>query len=106
MLSALLSIPSMWIYNFFRQKKTLQIVSLIVVVGIVYLALVKAISLIPENIDIIETWHKTFYDIQDFLTAYTVKFDYFVRISNLVLGDAYFHLVSFNFLNNSNFHLV
>ena len=98
MISALLSIPSMWIYNFFRQKKTLQIITLLLVIGAVYLALLKAISLIPENIDIIETWHKTFYDIQDFLNAYTTRFVYFNRIVNLVLGDPYFHIVSFDFL--------
>ena len=96
-ISALLSIPSMWFYNFFRQKKSLQIASLLVVIGVVYFALIKAISLIPANIDLIETWHKTFYDIQDFLANYTLNFRHFVNVSKLVLGDLYFNIVLFKF---------
>ena len=96
-ISALLSIPSMWIYNFFRQKKSLQIVSLLTLIGIVCFALIKAIALIPANIDLLETWHKTFYDIQDFLASYTLNFRHFYNISKLVLGDIYYQVVSFKF---------
>lgn len=53
-LGALLSIPGMWLANVFNQHKLLQRVCLVLIVGISVLALVFAISLIPENIDIPE----------------------------------------------------
>ena len=38
-IGALLSIPTMWFVNFFRQRKALQIISLILVVAAAYIAL-------------------------------------------------------------------
>ena len=94
-LGALLSIPAMWFCNFFRQKKALQMICLLVVVGAAYAALMFAISLIPENIDLIATWDKTFYQIQDFLTAYAKNFAWIYDMTKLMLGDPYFYVVTF-----------
>ena len=94
-LGALLSIPTMWFCNFFRQRKVLQIISLILVVVAAYAALLFAISLIPENIDPVATWDKTSRDIRDFLLAYVTNFAQVYDLSNLMLGDAYFHLALF-----------
>ena len=94
-LGALLSIPTMWACNFFRQKKVLQIVSLVLTVAVVYAALIFAISLIPENIDPVATWDKTSQDIRDFLRAYVNGFSEVYDISCIMLGDPYFHIALF-----------
>ena len=95
--SALLSIPTMWFCNFFRQRRTLQIVSLILVIGAAYAALVFAISLIPENIDPVATWDKTSRDIRDFLVSYAINFARVYEMTLLMLGDAYFQITLFKF---------
>lgn len=92
---ALLSIPTMWFCNFFRRRRVLQIVSLIVVVAAAYGALIFAISLIPENIDIVATWDKTSRDIRDFLAAYVLTFPRIYNLTGIMLGDTYFHIAMF-----------
>ena len=85
-IGALLSIPAMWIANFFRQHKWLQMSSLVVIVTAAVVGLFYAISLIPENIDILGNWGTTFWKIQDFLNAYTTKFAPLYGISLMFLG--------------------
>ena len=86
-IGALLSIPMMWFYNFFRQYKRLQFVSLLVVVGLVALAVVKAIALIPANIDLIGTWGTTYWEIQDVLKKFTIDFKPFYNLTNMIVGN-------------------
>ena len=83
---ALLSIPTMWFCNFFRQYRRLQITCLVLIVTASVAALVFAISIIPENIDIIGTWGTTFWKIQDFLSAYTSNFSLIYGITLMMLG--------------------
>ena len=83
---ALLSIPAMWIANFFRQRKWLQVTSLVLFVATAVVALFYAISLIPENIDIIGTWGTTFWKVQDFLNAYTTNLSFIYAITLMFLG--------------------
>ena len=85
-IGALMSIPAMWIANFFRQHKWLQMSTLAVAVTAAVLGLFYAISLIPENIDIVGNWGTTFWKIQDFLNAYTTKFSLIYGISLMFLG--------------------
>ena len=49
-LGALLSIPGMWIGNIFNQRKLLQNICLVLLVGSIVAAVVFAISLIPTNL--------------------------------------------------------
>ena len=97
-LGALLSIPTMWFSNFFRQKKLLQMISLVVIIVFLFVALVFAISLIPENIDLVGTWEKTSRDIRNFLVSYTLNFGYIFDLTNLMLGDPYFYTQVFKIL--------
>ena len=69
-IGALLSIPAMWIANFFRQHRWLQISTLVAAVGAAVTALFWGISLIPENIDLPAAWDKLYWQIDDFLSAY------------------------------------
>ncbi len=84
---ALLSIPAMWISNFFRQYRYLQIASIITLVAIAVAGLFFLISLIPENIDILGTWGTTYWQIQDFLNGYATRFSILYDITLLMLGE-------------------
>lgn len=84
---ALLSIPMMWFYNLFRQYKRLQFLSVAVLITVITLAVVKGISIIPENIDLIGTWGTTYWQIQDILEAFTIKFKSFYNVTNMIVGN-------------------
>ena len=85
-LGALLSIPMMWFYNFFRQYKRLQFFTLVAVIAIVTFVVVKAIGLIPTNIDLIGTWGTTFWEIQDFLNKFIVDFEIIYKLIIMIVG--------------------
>ena len=85
-LGALLSIPAMWIANFFRQHKGLQIglmatVSVASIVGIFY-----AISLIPDKTNIAGTWSATSSKINAFFREYTQNYSFMFNISRIIVG--------------------
>ncbi len=86
LLSAILSIPSMYIYIFLNRVKILQYIvySLAVILGIALLWLL--IGLVPENIDFIETWGETYYEIQAFLKTYTKTFTPIYLFTELIVG--------------------
>ncbi len=86
-IGAIFSIPAMWIANFFRQNKWLQITALAATVIGAAFALFYAISLIPANIDIIAAWTSIYWDIQDFLDAYSVNFSYLYDFTRMLLGE-------------------
>ncbi len=85
---SVLSIPAMWICNLFRQLKALQISCLVALVVGATAAIFFAISLIPENIDLRATWGTTFWQIQDFLNAYTKNFSVLFDTSLMMLGES------------------
>ena len=98
-LSALLSIPSMWGANIFRQSKTLQGVALLILVGSVIGALVYLISLIPTNIDLLDDWQNVRGKLTAFLVAYVTDFKLLYNLSYILLGSsAGFKAAFVNFL--------
>ena len=86
-IGALLSIPAMWVANFFKQRKWLQMTGLVAVVTFCVFALFFGISLIPENIDLLATWETTYWQIQDFLNAYDKNFSLLFDITLMLLGE-------------------
>lgn len=86
-IGAIFSIPAMWIANFFRQHKWIQITSLVVTVAAAAVALFYAISLIPANIDLVAAWSTIYWQIQDFLAAYAEKFSYLYDFTRMLLGE-------------------
>lgn len=86
-IGALLSIPAMWVANFFKQHRWLQIGGIAAVVAICVVSLFWGISLIPENIDLLATWDTTYWDIQDFLNNYATKFSPLYDITLMMLGE-------------------
>lgn len=85
-IGALLSIPMMWFYNFFRQYKRLQFFALVVLCTTVTFAVVKVISIIPENIDLLGTWGTTYWQIQDFLNNFTNTFAALHKVVTMIVG--------------------
>lgn len=86
LIGSILSIPTMWFYNFFRQYKRLQLFSLIAIIAVITFGVVKTIDLIPENIDLIGTWGTTFWEIQDFLKEFVADFNIFHKLVLMVAG--------------------
>ena len=86
LLAALLSIPSMYVYIFISRTKALQYVLYLgVYVGVVF-GVLYAISLIPENINFIESWGSIYWEIQEFLTAFTKIFAPLYAFTELIVG--------------------
>ena len=86
-IGSILSIPAMWIANFFRQRRYLQIGSLVVLISGAVLLLFGAISLIPADIDLRATWETTYWQIQDFLAAYKKNFAVPYSLAVMLLGE-------------------
>lgn len=86
LLGAILSIPMMWFYNFFRQYKRLQFISLVILVALITYIVASVINVIPANIDLIGTWGTTYWQIQDFLNNFTIKFDLFYKLTTMITG--------------------
>ena len=86
LISALLSIPSMFIYIFLNRVKVLQYVLYTLAAALVVGAAWILIGLIPENINFIETWGETYWQIQDFLKSYTITFSPMYKFTELIVG--------------------
>ncbi len=97
LVAALLSIPSMFVYVFLNRVKVLQYIlyTAAAVVGIA--AVWQLIGLIPDNINFVESWGETFWEIQAFLDQYTESFALIYAFTELIvgrnvgLGSAIFH---------------
>ena len=92
-IGAMLSIPAMWVANFFKQRRWLQMTGLAAVVIFCVCALFFGISLIPEDIDLLATWETTYWQIQDFLNAYAENYKLVYDITLMLLGEES-HLVT------------
>lgn len=86
LLAALLSIPSMFLYVFLNRQKTLQYVLYTLAVGGGILAVWFVLGLIPEDINFIESWGETYWQIQKFLYSYTENFVPIYKLTELVVG--------------------
>ena len=86
LISAILSIPSMFVYVFLNRVKFLQYVlySAAAIGGVLLLWVL--IGLVPENINFIETWGETYYEIQAFLRSYTETFPWIYAFTELIVG--------------------
>ncbi len=86
LIAALLSIPVMFGYIFLNRVKILQY-ALYTALGAGAVLLVwKLIGLIPENINFIESWGDTYWQIQAFLNQYTKTFAPIYAFTELIVG--------------------
>ena len=86
-IGALLSIPAMYVANFFRQYKYLQIGSLVVIVGAAIALLFVGVAMIPSDIDILEEWPVIQLKIRAFLVEYEAAAPLLFDFTRLILGD-------------------
>ena len=86
MIGTILSIPTMWFYNFFRQYKRIQITSLVVLIGLVTYAIISIVRIIPSNIDLVATWGTTYWKIQDILNKFTISFEPLYKLVTMMVG--------------------
>lgn len=85
-IGALLSIPMVFILNFIRQYKWLELtVTTLVGAGLITLVVVL-INMIPENIDLIGTWGTTVWDIHKFLNWFISAFYPLTLIVYAIMG--------------------
>ncbi|MBQ8303030.1 MAG: hypothetical protein IJX97_05780 [Clostridia bacterium] len=86
LLAALLSIPSMFAYVFLNRVKILQYLLYTVIVGGAILLLWHLIGLVPENINFVESWGDTYWEIQAMLSSYTETFAPVYAFTELIVG--------------------
>ena len=86
-IGALLSIPAMWISAFFRRHRSLQISGITLTVALGITAVFFAISIIPDDIDLLATWQTTYWQIQDALNAYATKLSSLYSITLMLTGE-------------------
>lgn len=86
MIGTILSIPTMWFYNFFRQYKRIQITSLVLLVSFITYAIIAIVKVIPENIDLVATWGTTYWKIQDILNSFVIHFEPLYKIVTMMVG--------------------
>ena len=84
--AALLSIPTMFGYIFLNRVKILQYALYTVFGGGAVLLVWYLIGLIPENINFVESWGNTYWEIQAFLTQYTKTFAPIYAFTELIVG--------------------
>lgn len=100
-IGALLSVPAMWIANFFRQHRWLQLTTLFLAVGLAIVLLFYGISLIPENIDLVATWETMYWDIQAFLNSYVENFSVLYDLTLMLLGETKNLVTTFPFASTA-----
>ena len=86
LVAALLSIPAMFIYIFLNRVKILQYLLYSAVGGATVLLVWWLIGLIPEDINFIESWGNTYWEIQEFLNNYTKTFAPVHEFTELIVG--------------------
>lgn len=84
--AALISIPAMFAYIFLNRFKVIQYILYIALASSAILLLWDLIGLVPENINFIETWGETYWDIQEFLSNYTRTFAPLYAFTELIVG--------------------
>ena len=86
LLAAVFSIPAMFVYIFLNRVKVLQYLLYIALGGGAILLVWWLIGLVPENINFIETWGDTYWQIQAFLDGYTKMFAPIYEFTELIVG--------------------
>ena len=83
---ALLSMPSLFIYQLCRRVKILQYVLIAIGVALGTWLIITLLSLIPENIDLLASWGTIYWDMQDFLQNFSKTFVLVMGLTELIVG--------------------
>lgn len=86
LIGAILSIPLMYISTWLKKIPYLKAALFVIVLGAVIFGVVKLITIIPENINLIQQWRYIFWWIQDFLAVFVKIFAPFTYLVQLLCG--------------------
>ncbi len=87
-LGAILSVPAMWVSTFMRRHRSMQIASIATGVTIAISLVFFAISLIPESIDLRDSWRSIFNFIQiNILEAFRTNCKGLYKLSLVFFGE-------------------
>ena len=84
---ALLSIPAMIVTHFLKNRLYLQIVLFSGFLVFVFYSVLKAIAIIPGNLNIIGTWGIIFWKIQDYLNLFVANFNILHGLTVFMVGE-------------------
>ena len=85
-ISALLSIPCMFVYQFIKKVSIIQYAIYVMLAGVGIYLVYSLIDMIPANIDFVATWGTTYWEIQDFLKAFTETLPFMTAFTELIVG--------------------
>ena len=94
LLASILSIPFLYIYQFLKKNPIIELIGVIVLVGAGLLLVIRAISLIPEDIDLNIQWPAFVKSFEDFIVAvdkYIYPMNLFSRVFTGEFGGAGTH---------------
>lgn len=94
LLAALLSMPTLYAYQYLRKTRVLQYILTFTLFGVLIILAYYLISLIPENINLVETWGTTFFQIQHFLKTLEQIFLPVAWLTKLLVGTRGFNGVA------------
>ena len=86
LLSALLSIPAMFVHLYLDKVKVLRYVLYFAVIGGITVFWWLIIGMIPENINLVEQWGEIYWKMQAFLKSYTVYCAPIYKFTELIVG--------------------
>lgn len=85
---ALLSIPALYAYRFFRKYSSLATVSFVAIVALAVWGVTLLINLIPEDINIVNSWGQVyFWKVQDILNGANVSLKISGTLVRMVTGN-------------------
>ena len=87
LIGAILSIPLMFITTRLKQVPWLRFILFTLIIGVVMYAVIKLISIIPENFNLMQSWGTIFWSVQDFLNAFSKIFIPLAWLVKLLCGE-------------------
>jgi len=99
LIGALISIPLMFINAWLKQTKVLRLVLYFMLVGVIVYLIVKIISMIPENIDLVANFGSISSSIDSFLTKFSETFVALAYIVTMICGIYNRHTFTWNMFN-------
>ena len=87
LIGALLSIPAMYVYNFIKKHAIVQMIITFIGVSLVTLFVIYLISLIPDNINLLNQWPKVKLGISTFLRTSEKKLYIFRVLVRTITGE-------------------
>lgn len=87
LLGALLSIPVMFVYRFFKKYQIAFLIFIVLVGGATIFGIVSLINLIPENIDLMNQWPSIRNWIKDFLLSLEQNLFVMRNLVSTIIGE-------------------